>query len=236
MQLSLQMINSVLYLSSSHRSEKRQRCSPSRAFQRQGGCHLHRVGRGLHGGGAGKTQPSEGDAAFTQGICTRTTCHLPALEALPLLWSHHVRCQMKFIKLSARAINRGCLLCQEQLCLTQRTTVIEQNLTLPRMLCIDPGGLPSVCAWGSLGKGLSPSRCLYKRSEWLDKVQPSSAWRAPLTATLTLILTKESSSHCSLHWVWPLLVPVLQCRHFIEWAHRLNLIPLPKGPFLCTIY
>lgn len=66
MQLHVQMINFILYLSSSHRSEERQRRSTSRAFQRQGGRHLHRVRRGLHGGGAGQTQPAAGDAAFTQ--------------------------------------------------------------------------------------------------------------------------------------------------------------------------
>lgn len=77
------MIHFILYLSSSHRSEERQRRSTSRAFQRQGGRHLHRVGRGLHGGGAGETQPSEGDAAFTQEMCTPTTRHLPTLEAVP---------------------------------------------------------------------------------------------------------------------------------------------------------
>lgn len=200
-QLLLSMIHFILYLSSSHRSEERQRRSASRAFQRQGGRHLHRVRRGLHGGGAGETQPSEGDAAFTQGMCTLTTHHLPTLEAMPRLWSHHVRCQMKFIKLSARAINGCCLLCQEQLCLTQRATVIIQNFDASQNAPYR-SGWAAECLYGLLlcPRGTASSTCrLYKRSEWLDKVQPSSAWRALLTATLTLIWTKESSSHCPLH-------------------------------------
>lgn len=108
-QLPVQINHFILYLSSSHRSEERQRGSTSRAFQRQGGRYLHCVRRGLHGGGPGETQPSEGEAAFTQGTCTLTTCQLSTLEAVPRLPSHHVRCQMKFIKLSAQAIN-GCYL------------------------------------------------------------------------------------------------------------------------------
>lgn len=130
-QLPVQIIHFILYLSSSHRSEERQRRSTSRAFQRQGGRHLHCVRRGLHGGGAGETQPSEGDAAFTQGMCTLTTCHLPTLEAMPQLRSHHVRCQMKFIKLSARPINGCCLLCQEQLCLDAASHSHTEFLRFP---------------------------------------------------------------------------------------------------------
>lgn len=180
MQPPVQMIHFILCLSSSHRSEERQRRSTSRAFQRQGGRHLHRVRRGLHGGGAGEAQPTEGDAAFTQGTCTLTTCRLPTLEAVPRPRSRRVRCQMKFIELSARAINGRCLLCQEQLCLMQRATVIIQNFHASQNAPYRSGwAAECLCACSGSGRprgtGSLPDAVFIKGASGLARVQPSSA-------------------------------------------------------------
>lgn len=171
--------------SSSHRSEERQRCSTSRPFQWQGGRHIHCVGRGLHGGGAGQAQPSEGNRAATWWISAVTLNHKmspPAFffafffiisissvfssqnkRASKELWSHHVRCQMKFRKLSAQLINQHYLLCREHLVWRREPRSLDRISALPRALSIDLRPL-CVCAGcaaeGSPRKGLLQPLCL----------------------------------------------------------------------------